>query len=68
MDKHENILEKLCRLCGITVKVNDKYTVIKKVNQCTHKIKALFKYDVKGDKVITYGYIPREFVVHVEGK
>ena len=51
MDNHQNILEKLCRLCGTTIKVNDKYTLIKEVHQCTHEIKALFEYDVRYDNL-----------------
>ena len=47
MDNHQNILGKLCRLFGTTIKVNDKYTLIKEVNQYTHQIKALFEYDVR---------------------
>ena len=51
MDNHQNILEKLCRLCGTTIKVNDKYTLIKEVHHYTHEIKALFEYDVRCDNL-----------------
>ena len=51
MDNHQNHLEKLHRLCGTTTKVNDKYSLIKEVNQYTHEIKTLFEYDVRCDKL-----------------
>ena len=51
MDTHQNYLEKLCSLCGITIKMNDKYTLIKEVNQYTNEIKALFEYDVRCDNL-----------------
>ena len=51
MNNHQNTLEKLCRLCGNTIKVNDKYTLIKEGNQYTYEIKALFEYDVRCDNL-----------------
>ena len=51
MDSHQNLLENLCRVCGSTIKVNDKYTLIKKVNQYTHEIKVFFEYDVRCDNL-----------------
>ena len=36
MDNNENLLEILCRLCGTTIKVNDKYILKNEVNQHTH--------------------------------
>ena len=41
MDNHQNHVEKLCRICGTTIKVNDKYTLIK----------TLFEYDVRCDNL-----------------
>ena len=51
MDNHQNHLEKLLRLCGTTIKVNDKYTLIKEVNRYTYEIKALFECDVRYDNL-----------------
>ena len=50
-DNHQNHLEKLLRLCGTSSKVNDKYTLIKEVNQYTPEINALFEYDVRCDNL-----------------
>ena len=51
IDNHQTHLEKLCRLCGTTIKVNDKYTLIKEVNQYTYEIKAPFECDVRYDNL-----------------
>ena len=51
MDNNENLSEILCRLCGTTIKVNDKYILKNDVNQYTHEIKALFEYDVRCDNL-----------------
>ena len=51
IDEHQNSLEELCRLCETTVKVNNKYTLIKQVNQYTNKIKVLFEGDVRCDNL-----------------
>ena len=51
MNNYQKHLEKLCRLSGTTIKVNDKYTLIKEVNQYTYEIKALFEYDVRCDNL-----------------
>ena len=51
IDEHQSSLEKLWRLCETTVKVNDKYTLIKQVNRYTNKIKVLFEGDVRCDNL-----------------
>ena len=65
MDNHQNHLEKLCRSSGTNIKVNDKYTLIKEVNQHTCEIKTLFEYDVWCDNLYIH---PKGIVVCVQGK